>query len=289
MTASGSVLVVSDGASELAACRKMLESSGFSVFTASSPDDALEAFQSRPTGAVVVDASVLAGKGQDFASSIKQLRPRVPVIVLGEYRALARQMDNLIDAIVLKAQESQLLSARLASLIKIRSHSHPQLEGQYVVFADSDRRYLDCSDGVCELLGYARRELLGLTIDDVSYRPEKTSVLFEQYMQQGALDGQYILRHKSGKPVFIRYHSHMFPDGCMGAVWHPIEDWKQLYQSAMLEFDRNKLAERLDLAYAAVNERLRQISTDKARSPEEWQQLNDAISGLRVLKREVPA
>ena len=36
-------------------------------------------------------------------------------------------------------------------------------------------------------------ELLNMTIDEVSYRAEKVPVLFEQYVQQGKLHGQYIL------------------------------------------------------------------------------------------------
>jgi PAS domain-containing protein len=37
---------------------------------------------------------------------------------------------------------------------------------------DSARRYLDCSDAVCQLIGYSRTELLEKKIDDISYHRE---------------------------------------------------------------------------------------------------------------------
>jgi hypothetical protein len=130
-------------------------------------------------------------------------------------------------------------------------------------------------------------ELTSMTIDQASYRPQRTSGLFEQYVQNGKLEGQYILRHKSGKPIFIQYRSEIFPDGCMAAVWQPVEDWKQLYQSAMLEFDRSKLRDRVETAQHAVEHRMRELGEATATTPE-YQQLRDALSGLRVLARDIP-
>jgi hypothetical protein len=126
-----------------------------------------------------------------------------------------------------------------------------------------------------------------MTIDEASYRPQKVNGMFQEYMEKGKLEGQYILRHKSGKPVFIQYRSEIFPDGCMAAVWEPVEDWKQLYQSAMLEFDRTKLKDRVEVAQHAIEDRLRDLGQDRGGSSQECQQLRDAISGLRVLSREI--
>jgi PAS domain S-box-containing protein len=50
------------------------------------------------------------------------------------------------------------------------NHAHAELQGaEYVVFADANRRYTDCSEAVCRLLGYSRQELMRMTIDNVSY------------------------------------------------------------------------------------------------------------------------
>jgi PAS domain len=106
------------------------------------------------------------------------------------------------------------------------SHAHSELRGaDYVVFADANRRYTDCSEPVCRLLGYSREELLKLTIDDVSYTAD-VSKRFEQFLRQGTQDGEFVLKHKNGSPIPIRYCSYVFKDGCHAAAWSPIKDWR---------------------------------------------------------------
>ncbi|MGE5083427.1 MAG: hypothetical protein ACM3ND_11085 [Acidobacteriota bacterium] len=280
------ILFVGADPAELPQCKRQLECSGFSVLTAADGQDGLELFTTQDPAAVVVDETDVRAKADDFTEAIKHLNPRKPVVIVSDSAAVTEKVRGLADALVLKVQ-AQLLAEKVDSLIRIRNHSHPQLDGKYVVFSNSSRHYLDCSDGVCELLGYTRMELTSMTIDQASYRPQRTSGLFEQYVQNGKLEGQYILRHKSGKPIFIQYRSEIFPDGCMAAVWQPVEDWKQLYQSAMLEFDRSKLRDRVETAQHAVEHRMRELGEATATTPE-YQQLRDALSGLRVLARDIP-
>lgn len=280
------ILFVGADMAELPQCKQQLECSGGSVLTAAGGEDGMELFRTQDPAAVVVDETDVRAGADDFAEAIKQLNPRTPVVILSDSAAVTEKVRALADAMVLKAQ-AQLLPEKVDSLIRIRSHSHPQLDGKYVVFSNSARHYLDCSDGVCELLGYTRMELTSMTIDDASYRPQRTGGIFEQYVQNGKLEGQYILRHKSGKPIFIEYRSEIFPDGCMAAVWEPVQDWKQLYQSAMLEFDRSNLRDRIETAQQAVEHRMRELGEGTTASPED-QQLRDALSGLRVLARDIP-
>lgn len=279
------ILFVGAAASELPHCKQQLESSGFSVLTAADGEDGLELFRSQDPAAVVVDETTVRSGADDVTEAIKQLKPRTPVVIVSDSAVVTEKIRALADALVLKAQ-AQLLPEKLDSLIRLRSHSHPQLDAKYVVFSNSSRHYLDCSDGVCELLGYTRMELTSMTIDEASYRPQRTSGLFEQYIHTGKMEGQYILRHKSGKAIFIQYRSEIFSDGCMAAVWEPVQDWKQLYQSAMLEFDRSKLRDRVETAQHAVEHRMRELGESTTATPE-YQQLRDALSGLRVLARDV--
>jgi len=74
------------------------------------------------------------------------------------------------------------------------NHAHAEAQGaEYVVFADANRRYTDCSEAVCRLLGYSRQELMRITIDDVSYSAD-VSKRFEQFVRQGAQDGEFVLK-----------------------------------------------------------------------------------------------
>jgi CheY-like chemotaxis protein len=219
--ASKTILCVDDEESGLFLRKLLLESAGFSVLTASNGKDGLAVFASRSIDAVIVDYSMPEMDGGVFSGIIKQLRPQTPVIMLTAYPLVSPEAQNVIDAMVQKGEDPSVLLNKLESLIKIRSHSHPELQQRYVVFADGSRRYLDCSDGVCLLLGYPRMELTNMSIDQLSYIAENVPALFEHFKKERKLEGQHILRHKTGKPVTVTYRSYLFSDGCMAAVWEP--------------------------------------------------------------------
>ena len=120
---------------------------------------------------------------------------------------------------------------RTASALKsggvvLLSHAHPEVEGaEFVVFTDPSRKYVDCTDGVCRLLGYSREELLTKTIDDIAapeLRPQ-VSETFREYVSQGELEGNYSLVAKDGSRIPIRYQAKVYPDGCYVARWKPLD------------------------------------------------------------------
>jgi PAS domain-containing protein len=134
--------------------------------------------------------------------------------------------------------------------------------------------------------GYERSELIGRTIDDVSFVPDRVPVLFEKFVRRGAQEGEYVLRHKTGKPVLISYIAYSFPDGCLAAVWEPVSGWRQLYSAALMELDPQKLKERVDHAQSAIEGRIDELAKEDRRGSAEWQALQDALFGLSVLRRE---
>ena len=283
------VLWVADEESLLDRRKQALRSSGFSVLTASSSNDALNTFATHRVDAVVLDCATPDTPCAGTQVPIKQLKPRTPLILLSPRPPVAKALSTAVDVFIRREEEnSDLLLGRLKSLIRLRSHSHPELEREYVIFADSSRLYLDCSDGVCELLGYPRMELIGMSIDAVSYVPERVPSLFEKFVQRGEQNGEYILRHKTGKPVLIQYRSYAFDDGCLAAVWEPVQGWRQLYSAALVEADPVKLKERTLAAQLAIEERVREL-TGQHGPPGEWQALQDALAGIKILSREFPA
>jgi PAS domain S-box-containing protein len=165
------------------------------------------------------------------------------------------------------------------------SHAHSELRGaEYVVFADANRRYTDCSEPVCRLLGYSREELLKLTIDDVSYTAD-VSKRFEQFLRQGTQDGEFVLKHKNGSPIPIRYCSYVFKDGCHAAAWSPIKDWREQYLAALLELDPAKFKQRIEVALAAVRHQMGEFERNASASAHERQALRDALAALQALQR----
>ena len=64
-------------------------------------------------------------------------------------------------------------------------------------------------------------------------------------------------------------------------------EWEKLYQAAILETDWSKMEQRIQSADSAISARLHDFSVDHGGTPEEKQRIQDALSGLSVLRREV--
>ncbi len=159
--------------------------------------------------------------GGVVSAAIKRASPQTPIIMLSAYPSAREAVLNVVDAFIEKGNTPEVLIETPKALLKARSHAHPELQSEYVVFANSSRRYLDCSDGVCRLLGFSRPEILDKRIDDLSYHPDVAEI-FQTYLKRGQQEGEYVLRHKNGEPVLIEYHAYVFPDGCIAAAWKPI-------------------------------------------------------------------
>jgi PAS domain len=194
---------------------------------------------------------------------------------------------NRVTFVLVSSPSRQAVTGKTTWRHQVRNHSHPEVEAaEYVVFADSSRRYVDCSDGISRLLGYSRAEMLEKTVDDVSLHNKEVAKLFGLYLRQGGMEGEYVLRDKAGMPVPIRYRAFVFPDGCNAAVWEPIQDWRGLYLAALVEFDPAKLRNRIDLALASVHQHMRELerAPQSDRNGQE-QTLRDALSALQALQR----
>jgi PAS domain S-box-containing protein len=165
-------------------------------------------------------------------------------------------------------------------------HGHPELrDAEYVVFADAARHYTDASAGACQLLGYSREEFLRLSIDEVSFHEDEVTRRFAEYLKHGEQQGEFVLRHKSGAPVPIRYRAFVLPDGCSAAIWEPIKDWRELYLAALVEVDAKQLKSKLDVALQAVQQRTRELTATSSAPSAELQALRDASSALQSLLR----
>ncbi|HXN24991.1 MAG TPA: response regulator [Candidatus Dormibacteraeota bacterium] len=279
------ILCIDDEPSNLMLRKLVLQSAGFSVLAACSGKEGIDLFSSNPVDALVIDFSMPDMDGGMVAVRIKELKPRIPVIMLSAYPGAQEGLDDAVDLFIEKGGDPKKLIRRIEALVKIRDHSHPELNSDYVVFVEPSRQIVDCSNVAGRLVGYTRMELLNKTLDQISYEPEDVPGLFEQYQQRKALEGEHILKHKSGRPIAVRFRSWVFPDGCMAAICDPVTDWKELYRCAMLELDPAKLKNRVEVALLAIHRRMRQLEQTPAKMTSEAVALNDALNGLRVLQK----
>jgi PAS domain-containing protein len=162
------------------------------------------------------------------------------------------------------------------------AHAHLEVQSEkYVVFVDSDRRYLACSQGVCELLGYSESGILSKTIDQLSYFTSDVPTMFDRFVQEGALDGLYLLRHKDGQPISIRFRSWTFADGCLAAVWRPADTWQQMYHAALLELDPTRVTALCERALAEIEFRRVAREKDGISTDVSLRELNQAATTIR--------
>lgn len=280
-----SVLCIDDESSNLKVRKLLLESAGYIALTASSGKEGLDIFASQPVDAVIVDYSMPEMDGGMVAAQIKRMKPRVPVVMLSAYAGVRGGVNEVVDTFIEKGGEPTSLLSRLNSLIRVRSHFHPELKSEHVLSADSSRQCLDCSDAVCDLLGYSRAEILDKTIDEISYVSDETPALFAQPQEPGSFAGEHILKHKSGRPVPVRFQSWLFSDGCRAATLEQIKDWKELYHAAMLEFNPARLKGRMEVALLAIHRRIRELGETPSKLTGERAALNDALNGLRILQK----
>ena len=75
-----------------------------------------------------------------------------------------------------------------------------------VLVTDDEGRYLAANRFACDLLGYSREELLGLTVRDVAVGSD-VEAHFQEFMAAREQRGVYEVRRKDGTTTHFRYRA----------------------------------------------------------------------------------
>ena len=95
----------------------------------------------------------------------------------------------------------------------IRDHV-VRVQPEYVTVVNSRRRYVEVCPAFCKLLGYTQEELLGKSYDDITVpRTNNIPQVLEMFLQVGYMSGIWVLAHRSGTKLFVRYESVIRKDG----------------------------------------------------------------------------
>ena len=86
----------------------------------------------------------------------------------------------------------------------IRAH----ISATYTTVVDQDRKFVEVSDNFSKLLGYKTEELIGVQYDHLTV-PNTTDILTTQSLirRLGYLHGLWVLNHRTGYRILIRYES----------------------------------------------------------------------------------
>jgi PAS domain-containing protein len=89
----------------------------------------------------------------------------------------------------------------------------PPVQADYTTLVDADRRYIEVSDSFCQLVGYRREELIGKRYDDLT-APGTNDIptVFRLFVKHGYMHGLWMLVHRTGARVLVRYESWVRPD-----------------------------------------------------------------------------
>jgi CheY-like chemotaxis protein len=199
----------------------LLESAGYNVLIASDGARAIELFSRHAIDAVVLDYLMPGMDGGEVAARLRAIRPRVPIILYSAFLSVSAEALRCVDAFATKGQSPAVLLSEIRNLIG-SPHRHAGWHGEYVAFANPERKYTEVTEGFCRLLGYSRQEMLQMRIDQVAAAPEEVPERWQHFVNRGALEGEIVLRHRSGALVPVTYKSKVFPDGCMVARMEPL-------------------------------------------------------------------
>lgn len=94
------------------------------------------------------------------------------------------------------------------------SEHHTTVQPDYVTVVNQRRQFVEVSPAFCKLLGYSQEELVGRTYDELTVpRTNDIPIVLKLFLQAGYMHGIWVLAHRSGTKLFVRYESFIRADG----------------------------------------------------------------------------
>jgi CheY-like chemotaxis protein len=112
------VLCVDDELVGLRVRKILLERAGYRVLTAMDGASGLTIFEKEPVEAVVLDYSMPGMHGGEVASRMRQIKPRIPILLLSAYIGLPAEVTSLVDLYMTKGEGAPVLLQKLESLLQ---------------------------------------------------------------------------------------------------------------------------------------------------------------------------
>jgi CheY-like chemotaxis protein len=109
MSAQVTVLCIDDEETGLKLRKILFERQGHRVFTAPDGPSGIDLFKTQPIDAVVVDYRMPNMDGAVVAEKLKELRPRVPIIMLSGDNDVPDGAKQTVDAFVTKGESPAVL------------------------------------------------------------------------------------------------------------------------------------------------------------------------------------
>jgi DNA-binding response OmpR family regulator len=100
---------------------RLLQEHGYELVTATNGHDALRLFMSRPVDAIVLEYHLGLLDGSVIAAEIKQVRPKVPIVMLADHLELPDGALKSVDALVAKSDGPHFLLATVHFVLNVKT------------------------------------------------------------------------------------------------------------------------------------------------------------------------
>jgi CheY-like chemotaxis protein len=111
------VLCVDDELIGLQVRKILLERAGYRVLTALDGRLGLELFEKEAVDIVILDYSMPGMHGGEVATRMRQMKPRVPILLLSAYVGLPSDVTSLVDLYMTKGEGAETLLTKVDSLL----------------------------------------------------------------------------------------------------------------------------------------------------------------------------
>ena len=115
------VLCIDDDQVALSGWCLYLQTKGYTVMGASSPEEGLQIFSTTPVDAVILDYSMPELNGSDVSTLMKQIKPGVPIILFTASDGVPTSIYGNVDDHVLKGGEPAELLGKVDSILEIEA------------------------------------------------------------------------------------------------------------------------------------------------------------------------
>ncbi len=116
-TQSRLILCVDDEVVGLQVRKILLERAGYEVITALDGLSGLEAFNTQPIQAVILDYTMPGMNGGEVANRMRQTKPEIPILLLSANIALPAEITAMVDLYMTKGEGAPVLLRNLASVL----------------------------------------------------------------------------------------------------------------------------------------------------------------------------
>jgi DNA-binding response OmpR family regulator len=99
----------------------LLQDNGYDLVTATNGHEGLRLFMSRPVDAIVLEYHLGLLDGAVLAAEIKQVRPKLPIIMLADHAELPKGALSAVDVLVSKSDPPHFLWAAVHFALNVKS------------------------------------------------------------------------------------------------------------------------------------------------------------------------